>query len=318
MHFFFLTSQIVRYWVGGVFPNSHGVERAAVGGETPVGAVFHTAWEIIGLGFVAIVTKGIGIFAEEGTIAFSERHAVSTYPATVFLILRFCSIITNVFHKTCGWLLLFTVSWALSGAVRFDKGGLLDINKKPADDTVQVRAITAVFCSYFGFAGIVILDKMPAIQASGRFKRGVLQSLSMMVGFAWRRLYGHCIDHISQYIGNAVIDNDSSDGELVLEICIGIPIAAVVLPALNMYITPNVVLAEQQLAQQHEEHQPDHESQSADAISAKASLRKSLRSSRYSVRGIELTDRPSPMGQVCTGQLAFPKAELTIEIRDTE
>eukprot|EP00929_Paragymnodinium_shiwhaense_P084650 TRINITY_DN45280_c0_g1_i1.p1 TRINITY_DN45280_c0_g1~~TRINITY_DN45280_c0_g1_i1.p1 ORF type:complete len:306 (-),score=26.49 TRINITY_DN45280_c0_g1_i1:527-1444(-) len=230
--------------VGGVMPDASGVEHAI--GEAPIKHVFHKPLEIVTLLVTAVLSK-VGATALETLIIQLSQHMEEEHPRRRWLLLRLLTVLSNTLHKMCGWLLLFSVGWTVHKGREFTE--LVNLRKKSADDSVQVRAITSVICSYLSFLGIIALDCLPGSPV-GRFKCGILQSLSMMVGFSWRRCYGLSIDFVSGFAGHIVFPNASNtadgqdDGELILEILIGIPVALIVMPALCWYISPMVLLAD--------------------------------------------------------------------------
>lgn len=246
----FLLSQLFRYYIGGVMPNPGGVEHAV--GEGPTVQVWHTWLEIFALAISCILSKLMAIALEEFLVGFIakhpwplQEHANSAQRCMDWLIIRFLSLVANTFHKLCGWLLLFTVSWSVQRGKEFSV--FVDLTSKTLDDSVVVRAITAVLCSYLGFLAIILLERVPT-SVGGRLKRGVLQSASMMVGFAWRRVYGLSIDYVTHFLGDSVFPSirhdGQADGELLLEIAVAVPFAAVVMLAMQWYITPHVIHVE--------------------------------------------------------------------------
>jgi len=148
-------------------------------------------------------------------------------------------IFVNTVSKMSGWLLLFTVQ----GAIRYfsDK---LDHDRDQGDESVSVRAVTAILCTYLSFGLILLLKYLCLPQ---KFKAGMLQTTSMMVGFSWRRSYGLSLDYLSMKAAQRTVTNMTGDKELdewLLEIFVAIPTVLVMLPALYWYITPNVLTAE--------------------------------------------------------------------------
>lgn len=242
MNLSFLCSQLCRYYVGGVMPNPAGVEHAA--GERPRAEVFHPPSHILSLLSCAVVAKVLAIALETSVIHYSQLYANSPHQARLWLAQRVPSILVSALHKTTGWLLLFSMGWSV-GKLWY-KSRILDLTLTAADDSVQVRMVTAVLCTYASVLGIVLLDFLPGSPV-GRFKSGVLVSFSMMVGFAWRRCFGLSIDYVTGFAdqhGFTIGDPSSHAGELVLEILIGLPVALIVMPALYWYITPGVLLAD--------------------------------------------------------------------------
>lgn len=155
-------------------------------------------------------------------------------------------IFVNTVSKMSGWLLLFTVQ----GAIRYfpdNSPWELEGEKgegEKGDASVSVRAVTAILCTYLSFGLILLLKYLSLPQ---KFKAGMLQTTSMMVGFSWRRSYGLSLDYLSMKAAQRTVTNMTGDKELdewLLEIFVAIPTVLVMSPALYWYITPNVLTAE--------------------------------------------------------------------------
>jgi hypothetical protein len=137
----------------------------------------------------------------------------------------------NTFSKTTGWLLLFSTGWALFGFLPMED----------PDNSVQVRTIVALICSYLSFAVIGMLEAAPGGKQA--WKDEALASMGLMTGFAWRRCYGLTIDFFTASYGTSLIPSAPKDGEHLMEICLSLPFVLILMPAHYFYIVPNAIAA---------------------------------------------------------------------------
>lgn len=226
----FVITQIARYYIGGVMPNPKGAEQK---GSTAGFSFDHSADEITRLLACAISSKLLSVLVSR--FAGDHPPGDSAQVGGDWLQwVRWASslVVVQTFSKTTGWLLLFTVSWITFNFTPLEN----------PDSSVQVRTIIALVCSYFSFAVISMLDKVPG---DGKWKVETLTSIAVMSGFAWRRCYGLTIDFFTSSYGPYMLPKDPLNGEILMEIGLSLPFVAVLMPAHYLYIVPNAILAAQ-------------------------------------------------------------------------
>jgi len=226
----FLITQIARYYIGGVMPNPKGAEQK---GSTAGFSFDHSADEVARLLALSIACKLFSVlvsrFAGDHPPGDSSQSGGDWLQWTRWTA---SLVVVQTLSKTTGWLLLFTVCW-----MTFDFTPL-----ENPDSSVQVRTIIALICSYFSFAVISALDKVPG---DGKWKAETLTSIAVMSGFAWRRCYGLTIDFFTSSYGPYMSPKDPFNGEILMEIGLSLPFVAVLMPAHYLYIVPNAILAAQ-------------------------------------------------------------------------
>jgi hypothetical protein len=221
----FVIAQVARYYSGGIMPNPAGTEQH---GSTAGKSFAHTPGEIARLLACAGAAKFLSV-ATSAAVGDHPPHTVDEWQAWAKWVGGL--LVVNTFSKTAGWLLLFSTGWTLFGFLTMDD----------PDNSVQVRTIIALLCSYLSFAVIGMLDAAPG--GTKRWKDETLSSMGLMTGFAWRRCYGLTIDFFTASYGTSLIPSTPQDGEHLMEICLSLPFVAILMPAHYYYIVPNAIAA---------------------------------------------------------------------------
>ena len=118
-------------------------------------------------------------------------------------------LVTSTLSKTCGWLLNFVVCWIV---FRFS-------SRNDPDQSVQVRTLVGLVCSYLSFLVILLLN----VVSDGETIQGseAVVSFGLMTGFAWRRCFGLTINLVTSNIVQKAdfLVSDSKQTSLILNAC---------------------------------------------------------------------------------------------------
>jgi hypothetical protein len=222
----FVIAQGARYYIGGIMPNPAGTEQH---GSTAGRSFAHTPGEIARLLALAGTAKFLSL-STSARVGDKPPETLEDWTAWARWVGGL--LVVNTFSKTTGWLLLFSTGWSLFGF----------LSMEDPDNSVQVRTIVALLCSYFSFAVIGMLDMAPGT-GKQRWKDETLASMGLMTGFSWRRCYGLTIDFFTASFGTSLSPSTPKDGEHFMEICLSLPFVAILMPAHYYYIVPNAIAA---------------------------------------------------------------------------
>lgn len=208
----FLTVQVVRFAISGVFPDVQGV-------ESPATAFGHPSWQVgmlssVGIGLVLLIVLSLFI---SKALHGKHRH-----------IHRLAEVV-EVFASTgCGWCFYFAAKW-----------GLYSLNF--THDLALLRVALALLLSFVSLGCIFLLDKIADLDTTGDAAdeaiRTIVEALGLLVGFSWEQAFDMATDNVVQGL---LYECDPAMAKLMLSVSL----IAIVFPAWVWYILPTVLRLE--------------------------------------------------------------------------
>eukprot|EP00933_Yihiella_yeosuensis_P048835 TRINITY_DN4524_c0_g1_i1.p1 TRINITY_DN4524_c0_g1~~TRINITY_DN4524_c0_g1_i1.p1 ORF type:complete len:676 (+),score=148.71 TRINITY_DN4524_c0_g1_i1:176-2203(+) len=205
-------TQYIRFKQMGYIPHFHGIQKN--GNLSNISTLFG-----VGMGF--------GILACVFDLLTPKLNQLG--PAAS----RFGSMSMSVFGMTMSWCLLFSGKWYFNRIQ--DTEGIVG-----AEDLLVAQLMMAMMFGGFGFAGILVFDKL-ADKLSWLSKgfRVLNESIILLIGLSWESVFIMAIKQRA-----ASLKAKDQDAQAVKAAELGLVLCFMILPAWAMYIMPRALEGE--------------------------------------------------------------------------